>query len=51
MICEYFYCDNEIDKIDCFISGFDEKNKTFWCSEKCYENHVNNIKPSEGETG
>ena len=51
MKCEYFYCDNKIDKINCVISGINEKHKTFWCSEECYQNHINGIKPSSKNIG
>ena len=45
MKCAYYYCENEIDKANCIVSGI--KEDTYWCSEECYQKHINGEKPGE----
>ena len=49
MKCENFYCENIIDKANCVISGVGESNRTHWCSNECYDNHINGRRPEDNE--
>lgn len=47
MKCANQYCDNEIDKANCVESGIDIHHRTYWCSDECYDNHINGRRPED----
>lgn len=45
--CENRFCGKEIDTEDCYSYTAYNGQKTFWCNDNCYREHIGEVKPKE----